>query len=519
MGRPLSIFGAILRKDIRLFWQFAALISALIVLWEFPSLVARLGPLAGIVRASIPFAGIILILVVLYEDAVMSVKHDWLARPISGTTLLLAKCTFILLAIVAPSVLGGIAGNLYEGRSVGEAVLAGVSSGASGGSLTLLVIVMAFAALTGSIRQAIVVFLAGMAVLAVLALMIFSVLGVRGLGEAIGSSGSVWVMTLPITLALTLVAVSVLWMQYRYRHTRAAQIVVGAAVIAGTVFLALMNWPRIFAVQKWFAKDPAAQSAVLVELAKGCFPARDLEMDRGDAAASAAAGITGDLYSEDQRKSAGPGAIAFATQLILRSLPEGDRLTLGPALLVYRTAGSTVSRLYPGRVQWKATDEGLLAANHYWLLPRSEFQRLAALGAVQMHISYSMSLLAPTADAEFLADGRRQFYPGIGYCGATFDRATGFVDVDCFKAGAQPAQLVAGLNGAPEIESKASDWPDFTPAALNFWGGKRHAIQLRAKGNDVPRVNVTALEARAHFDRRLVVPGVLGGPVSGCPAP
>jgi hypothetical protein len=170
------------------------------------------------------------------------------------------------------------------------------------------------------------------------------------------------------------------------------------------------------------------------------------------------------------------------------------------------------------RIELKTTDEGLLAATHYWLLSRSDYERLAALDGVETHIDYSLSLLAPSATAELATHGRRAFYPGIGYCSAA-DRSTPLIHVDCFIAGAQPALLVANVDGAPEIEGKASGRPNFAPAALDFWGGQRHAIQLRARGSDVPRVKITAFEAHAHFDRRMVVPGVLGGPVSSCPAP
>jgi hypothetical protein len=59
---------------------------------------------------------------------------------------------------------------------------------------------------------------------------------------------------------------------------------------------------------------------------------------------------------------------------------------------------------------------------------------------------------------------------------------------------------------------------DFTPAALDFWGGQRSDMQLVAHGTEVPRVKVTTYQARAHFDRQLVRPGVLGGPASACRA-
>jgi hypothetical protein len=161
----------------------------------------------------------------------------------------------------------------------------------------------------------------------------------------------------------------------------------------------------------------------------------------------------------------------------------------------------------------------LLAAGQSWLLPRSTYDRLAHSRDVHTEIHYFLRLLAPVAGAEFQADGRRQFYPSIGYCSATFNPAGGAVNVDCFKPGPQPAQLVASLAGTPASAGSPSGFPDFTPAALDFWGGRRHLMKLRAEGNGIPRVQVTAFAALAQFDPRIVVPGILGGSVSACPAP
>jgi hypothetical protein len=245
-------------------------------------------------------------------------------------------------------------------------------------------------------------------------------------------------------------------------------------------------------------------------LMKGCFPAH--------ARAESRAAVPAD--GEDQNGRVGPDTIIFATQNIQEGIPAGDRLAAGPAQLTYRAAGEVVHTLYP---EWPSpqtpSDGGLLATRQNWLLPRSTYDRLAHSHDVQTEIHYFLRLLAPEASAEFLADGRREFYPGLGYCGATFNPAGGVVNVNCFKPGPQPAQIVASLAGTPASAGSPSGAPDFTPAALDFWGGRRHLMRLRADGNGIPRVHVTAFAALAHFDRRIVVPGVLGGPVSACPAP
>ncbi len=379
-----------------------------------------------------------------------------------------------------------------------ESVLTGLASGAGGSVLILNLLIMAFAAVTANVRQAIIVLLAGIAVLIALVTITIQLLGVQGLGFT--GSDSVVGRTLQIMLGL--VAVSVLLVQYALRHTQAARVIAGVAVVAVWAYSLPMLGPRIFAMQKFLSQDTAAAASIRIELVKGCFPAHAAPL------------------GEDQSSRVGPGTIAFATRNIQEGIPAGDRLAAGPVQLTYRVAGKIVRTLYP---EWPSpqtpSNGGLLARSQNWLLPRSTYDRLAHNGDVQTEIHYFLSLLAPGASAEFLADGRREFYPGLGYCGATFNTASGVVNVDCFKPGPQPAQIVASLAGTPPSAGSPSGFPDFTPAALDFWGGRRHLMTLRAAGNGVPRVQVTAFAAAARVDRQIVVPGILGGPVSACPAP
>jgi hypothetical protein len=496
MKRQLRLVGTLLRKDFRLFWPFAMLIAVMIALWQFPPVVAQLGPLGFLLQTAIWLAGALLILVIFHEDAAVSLNHDWLTRPIPGLVLLLAKGVFVVLVVIVPTVLGGMAYNLYQGHSVGESVLTGLATGAGGSGLLFDLVIMAFAAVTANLRQALIVLLAGMASLTALVAITVQILGVQGLGL----TGTDWVVGRMFQIMLGLVAVSVLLVQYALRHTRAARVIAGVVVVAAWALMLPMTGPRIFAVQKFLSQDPAAATSIRIDLVKGCFPAHAPN-------------------GEDPGGRFGPGTIIFATRNIQEGIPAGDRLSAGPVQLTYRAAGEVVHTLYPDWPSPQAPgDGGLLATSQSWSLPRSTYDLLAHSGDVRTEIHYFLRLLAPEASAEFLADGRREFYPGLGYCGATFNPAGGVVNVDCFKPGPQPAQILARLAGAPASAGSPSGLPDFTPAALDFWGGRRHLMKLRADGNGIPRVRVTAFAALAPFDRRITVPGVLGGPVSACPA-
>lgn len=517
MNAQLKLLGVVLRKDLRLFWPFAALTAGFTALWRFPAIVQQLGVVGGLVQIAIPLATILLILVVLHEDAIVSLKHDWLTRPIPRMTMLAAKSVFVALAILLPAVLGGILNGLYVGRPPAEAFVSGVTDGLGGDQLMIVLCVMGFAAMTAGTRQAVITFLVGTAVLGVLSLLVARA---SGLSEGTGISGSVWIIARTVLLLVAFAALAVLWLQYRRHRGRAAWVLLGAVAVAGSAFLASMNWQRMFALQKWLSPDPVAESLVAVSVLPGCFPARIL--DGGAATAiGAAADIRPEMFQDGDRRRAGADAIAFAVRLVVDRLPEGGRLALGRTELGYRMAdGETVS-LGAGQpaAQWTKTESGLAARDQYWLLSKQDYLRLAADSSVSAHIDYSLSLMEPKASAAFTADGRRAFHSGIGYCGAVFDRAKRRIDVDCYRAGDQPALLVARLEGQSDIEGRASSFPDFTPAALDFWGGRRHRVELRAADTIAPRVQVTAYEGRVHFNRQVDVPGVLGGPASSCPAP
>jgi hypothetical protein len=291
------------------------------------------------------------------------------------------------------------------------------------------------------------------------------------------------------------------------------------ATVVGTWIVVLMGWSPVFAIQKALSPDPDAAGSIQVTLEEGCFPARVLGTD-GDGASGVNAGLTAQRYSEEHRKIAGPNALAFSTR-VNAPLPDGNLLVVNHVEARYVSGGRELRRLRPGRTSssvMKAADQPPVA-NHYWLLPADDAKRLAADSMVETRLNYSLSLLAPKNTARFPADGSRNYYDGIGYCGADFDGASGAVAVSCFKPGVQPAFLEVNIEGSTESAGSRPFPMNFAPVVLDFWGGKRSDIQLVAHGSEIPRVIVTAYEARAHFDRQFIRPGVLGGPLSACPTP
>lgn len=517
MKKQPSLVATLLRKDLRLFGPFAALIAVLQALWQFPNLVVQLGAIASLLQTGLQFGTLLLIMVVCYEDAVVSLKHDWLTRPIPGGTLLLAKALFVLLTAILPAILGAFAYHLTQGHPVGEALLNGVSSGAPGGTLAVVIAAMAFAAGTASVRQAVIVFLAGMAAIALITVGWTSLH--HDVPESAAFSGSGWVMRRGVQLVLVAAAISILWLQYRHRHIRASRGVAAVATVLGTWIVVLMGWSPVFAIQKALSPDPDAAAAVHATLMDGCFPGRVLGPNgaEGETGPGTTA-LTAQRYSEEHRKFAGADAVAFSTRLDAR-VPEGSLLVVNHVEVRYFRGDQEQRRLRPGRTSYSLMKpiDGHAVVDHYWLLPAADAKRLLSDPVTETRIDYSLSLLTPKNSARFMADGRRSYYDGIGYCGAEFDPSSGTVAVSCFKPGAQPALIVASVDG---VESAPPRRPvDFTPVVLDFWGGQRSDMQLAAHGTETPRVTVNTYQARAHFDRQIVRPGVLGGPASACPAP
>lgn len=374
-----------------------------------------------------------------------------------------------------------------------------------------IAIVMAFASVTANIRQAFIVILS---VVAALAFLVATASRFANPGDFldIGTAAG-WVVSRTLQLLVVASAIAILWVQYRHRHTRTARVIALATVVVAMAVVAGMPWERAFAIQKTLAPEAVApESAVALNLPQGCFARRGPADSAGERASS----------DEDEKgvRSAGEELIPLKTRLV-GAVGSAERRVVVDHAQVSWYSGTKKEQRSPSALWFRRGRlvETSPATERHFVLPRAAYTRLAALGDVHTRVEYSFSVLAPIASAELVADGRRERHARLGWCGATADKAAGNVTVTCYKPGAQPAMLTANLAGAPEDDAILSQPLDYTPAFLDFWGGQRHQMVLKYNGGAAPRVKVTAYEARAHFDRQYDVPGVLGGPVSACPAP
>jgi hypothetical protein len=408
-----------------------------------------------------------------------------------------------------PQALGAFLNGLVEGHSFGESFATGIGTGADGGTLTSIAIVMAFASVTANIRQAFIVILSAVAALAFV-VAIASRFANPGDFAGIATAAG-WVVSRTLQLLVVVSAIAVLWVQYRHRHTRSARIIAGVLVVIAMAVVAGVTWERAFAIQKMLAPEAMApESESALDMPQSCFPLRS---------SSGPAKGPSDEAEEEDGQFGGEGLIPFTTRLVGTAGSADRRVVVDHAQVSWHSGAKKVQRS-PGAFGFR---RGRLAetspgTDRRFVLPRADYARLAAISDIRARVDYSFSVLAPIAATELMADGRRDRHARLGWCGAIADKAAGNVTVTCYKPGAQPAMLTANLVGAPEDDAILSQPLDYTPAFLDFWGGQRHRMVLKYAGGGTPRVKVTAYEVRAHFDRQYDVPGVLGGPVSACPA-
>jgi hypothetical protein len=534
MNRHLTIIGALIRKDLLSLWPLALIVVALqavqVLDAEFGLSLLSAQAREILPLAYVPAYGFFLLLVI-HQDAMASVRHDALTRPTPPLDLLAAKGIFIWGAMFLPVVLGTFIACLADGGSFVEALLVAIAV-ENPMFIALVLLVIVIAAVTATLLEAVGAFVG---LFIVLLAMERWVTKLSSTGEAVYFLGSGWVILKPWSFLALISAGIVIWLQYARRNTvraRATLVVLALLLIA---FPAPFTWNRVIAIQKAVAADQAPVDSLQLTLTPDCFPttlvnppsqsvAEMLADDTNAPDTTVDAGrpmkINPAMFGESRRQAAGQGAVAFATAVIPSGAPPDWKVMISNVSATYRNDSNEVlhSLLY-ARITpiWQTTADGTRSAVNFWLLPRDVYQRLA-LQTAHLHLNYSLSLLEPRS-FELPVDAKRQYLATLGYCGATRDRVTADVTIKCFKSGDQPALVTANFVGAQSTEVAADD-PDYTPAWLSFPGGKRYKIKLPSSaGSNSARVRIISYEARAHTGRKIVVPGVLGGPVSNCPAP
>jgi len=512
------ILAAIVRKDLLSLYPLALLTALLfaadvfILRWELVPMWPQFRPLLlAMVLALTTLA-------VFQLDAPVSVVDDWLCRPVPKAELVAAKLSFLFLVVYLPAALATWVADLCRGAPAAEALQDAVLL-----ADRYLPLVVPILLLTGLVTRTLV---QGIGTLIALFVCMFVLptpftrapdptsLAIGDFG--LSGAGLDWLAMTPaklVPLALTALA---FWLVYWRRRILPARILL-ALTACLTVFcfvvpMWLLPWEAASAVQARLnpADSSEATRQVYLRSTRTCFPAARLGEIGKDAAFNAAREASGTrMWSADELRDSGPDSIAFLTAIEARGIPPDWRLKSSYARAEYIVRGThTLFSLRPATY-----NSGL---THAWVLPDSGLQKLKGKDA-SLRLRYSFTLLKPR-NFSLPADGRRHELPGLGYCSAEVNGTANRIDVECFSAFHQPAQLSAELNG---ISASRDHGPaDFSPAWTQWPVSQR--IQLAIESPQLANhdtITVTAWDVAGYLDRSLTLPGILGAELKTCGLP
>jgi hypothetical protein len=414
-----------------------------------------------------------------------------------------AKLVFIAAVVCVPAIATDFVSALAHGRSLGEAVTRAASVGNA--TLGAVLAVVAFAAVTSTLLEAV-------GALVAFAVAMIAVQAVSGSvlpdGKGTLIAGTEWLSFAPAIHLPIVIAAPVLWLQYGRRRTLLARAVVAGACMA-TMVPVLTPPSTMFRVQRLLNPGTGVGRTAGAALAPGCFPRIATETESGDVPDEARR-----LWDGDQRASAGPHAVAFSTTVVPTGVPGGWKAMIGYAQAFFADASGRILHRLQGANAVFGRPNGIdasVSATHFWLAPRKAYDD-AERRSARLRLKYFVSLLEPVASMEIGLSGRRQYVSGFGYCGTGFDASPDAVGIDCFVHGRRPALVTAQWSEGTEARDTMTR-PDYTPAALEILSGAPYLLTLsRPRGSTAARITLTAYEARAHVERSVDAPGLLGGP-------
>lgn len=463
--RP-GVIAAVIRKDFLSLWPlvFGALLLPICVGSE--ALAGMGAPAKAFVAVIGILATVALVVTLMQQDGSTTARHDWLTRPIGLTNLLTAKAIFLCLVVAAPMFIAQMFYERADSHAWAQVVLASLSQLTTG--LLVIVPVVVLGLVTGSLVEASVVAFS----LIVLAIVTANTLRV----DTINGAGPLWiadVLSQGLGLLFCLAALAMLFLRKNPSAARAVWIV-GAVVV--------------FVVSRYF---PAGAATALQQLGS----------PKSTAAEALTTAVAEPCASDGKLRS----------KLTVLNAPQGWRVDVDHLSVQYLTTDAKVLR----RAKAQAWPDG--EAGHGAQFA-AEGPRPKAAPA-SMRWTYALTLLEPRVSRDLVADGKRRFIPGLGYCEAT--RYPGAVEAVCFKPFSQPAAMTVHLKDQPETLCTDCGRADYRPAILEGFGKTGRAMRQisgrQAASAPYPVVTVTTYEPRAHFSRSSVTRAPAGDTAPRCP--
>ncbi|MFT3907306.1 MAG: hypothetical protein QM718_13485 [Steroidobacteraceae bacterium] len=525
----------IFRKDLRLLWPLAAIVTALqfivvgmICFYDRGNSVMELITLAMILRYATLAGAAALIVMVVHQDGVPGVRQDWLIRPVRRRDLLLAKLLFVLLLVHGPQLVA----DTLEGLVHGFSALASLGAASSRSlaifcflSLPMLVI----AAVTSTLAQVLFTML-GVGVLCATAVTMMTALG----GDLISgpASGTDWVLRWGWALLVLLLAVVTLPLQYLRRATLRARCLTALAFLL-ILTIQSLPWRSTFAVQQWLSASSAASAQVVLSFdpVLGVYHPKEgvllpgvVAINPGDREISAvrqepfktlyvplrAAGLPQDsiLWTDRARVrlTADDGAVLYRG--VANEYASGMVRSWGPDFMMRRSVGGDAAPAdyQPIRIP---------AAAYASLKDRT----------LRLEIDYSLTLMRVGASGAFAALNGEGAFAGVGSCTTRLDADGDGVLMNCVKTGKLPCASVtlqhqpSGRHNPETLVCAPSYAPFATriaPDALMRFGGELPFLDRNGLAKypvDGPQlvdsqVIIKTYEPEAHFTRQVVIPAI-----------
>jgi hypothetical protein len=530
LSLPSGMFWQIFRKDWRLLWPLAvasAVIQALLELLLYHSepysISEEVSAIAALLTLALAITMVLLIVLAVQQDAIPGVSQDWLVRPIKRGDLLLAKLLAVVLLIHGPMVAIGLLHGIAEGFPLGPVLRATLLSNFEV-ALVFSLPVMAVAALTRSVGEAIIValaiFLGLMLARLVILAILFPVTGSFHFFEPVDGTGVAWVWQTLSHALLLLVTIAVLVRQYYRRSTSKSRVLFAVGLLL-FMFVPGLPWRPAFAIQRWFAANPDANHAVSI--------AFDPESQRTQAANTSQ--LDNQLFKQDSdgKKSDATDSkelVSIAVPLRVSGLSAG--LILHSDRAAVRLVGADGKTLYRGtgqlfdmRSESSGDDQGQLRQTVQ--IPAAIYRK-AADQPLRLELDYFLTLLRShtLAPLRALNDNRR--LPDVGWCASRIDTAGTAIEVGCRQAGESPpciSMVLEHPSGARRNPEKFICELNYEPAGLRFSTDEIDHVQTKLPFRDPTglahfpvdetqlsgaRIVISVYEPEDHFSRHLSVP-------------
>ena len=378
------------------------------------------------------FGAATLTAVLVHLDGLVSVRQDWLVRPVPRRDLLTAKLLFVLLVVHLPLIVANLAVGLAEGFPF-SSVLAGAFTENLYFLLGFTLPIFAFVSLARNLTEAL-----GGAFALFIAVMGLEMLitGWNG-GSPLGpttDSGVAWIPQTERLLIYLLAAVAILGLQYFRRATRASRFVLGAAILL-CMTTQVVPWHYAYSLQMALSGRLATNDPITIQFdpAQGKYhspvasdphPApTQMGMSRFRNNEDNAA-----IYIPLEISGVAPGSILKVDHATVR-LTGANGKNLGTA----SPAGDRGAFEVPNE---NASGSGLPFFEPVHLRS-SVFNRLKDTPAT-LQIDYSATLLKLSSTDMLPALDASQRIAGVGWCRSELNENRTAIEVRCLGTGTLP---------------------------------------------------------------------------------